>query len=224
MSDVIKKANLLDETVVVGPKKANFKVEKKEEKPKEDPIEAAKKQAEEIVNKAKKEAEKAITDAKIKAKTIEETAKKEGYAKGLKAGEKELHDQIESIKSLVEHFSKQIDESLDEIRISLIDLSIAMVKEVLLSEIEKGDVEKKIDRALDMVKSSKKIVIKVSSDLPESLMEKLTSMEKVQVISVPTFKKMDVQIEADYGTLDLRVDSQIELFERLVKKSFGSKT
>ncbi len=224
MSDVIKKANLLDETVVVGPKKANFKVEKKEEKPKEDPIEAAKKQAEEIVNKAKKEAEEAIKRAKIKAKTIEEAAKKEGYAQGLKAGEKELHNQIESIKSLVEHFSKQIDESLDEIRISLIDLSIAMVKEVLLSEIERGDVEKKIDRALNMVKSSKKIVIKVSSDLPESLMEKLTSMEKVQVISVPAFKKMDVQIEADFGTLDLRVDSQIELFERLVKKSFGSKT
>jgi flagellar assembly protein FliH len=220
LSEIIKRVNLADETVVIGPKKTR-KDEKKEEKTVEDLIESAKKQAKEILNHARQEAEKIISTADAQANKIREDAKREGYSQGLKSAQEELNSQIENMKSLVNSFDNRVDESLDDVKSSLVDLSIAMIKEILLFEEEKGEIEKKIEKALEMVKSSKKIVLKVSSDLPKNLIDKFSSIEKVQIIPLSTLKKMDVQIEADFGTLDLRVNSQIELFERLVKKAFG---
>ena len=217
MSEVIKRANLADETVVIGPKKTG----KEEEKTAENLIESAKKQAEKILNRAQQEAEKIVSTADAKAIKIKEDAKREGYSQGLKNAQEELDSQIETVKSLVNNFDKQVNESLDDVKSSLVDLSIAMVKEILLFEEEKGEIEKKIEKALEIVKSSKKIVLKVSSDLPKNLIDKFSSIEKVQVIPLSTLKKMDVQVESDFGTLDLRVNSQIELFERLIKKAFG---
>jgi len=223
LSDIIKKANLTDETVLVGPTKVFSKSEsgKRDDQITEDPVKLAEKRAEEILSKAQKKAKEIIASAQLQAKTIEESAKENGYAHGFQEAKKELEEQIEELKTLLDNFNNQISESIDEVKTSLIDLSIAVVKEILLVEMEKGDVERKIDKALDMVKASKKITVKISSELPKSLFEKLTSMENVQVFPMSNFNKMDVQIEADFGTLDLRTSSQVELFERIVRKAFG---
>ncbi|WP_456399376.1 FliH/SctL family protein [Mesoaciditoga sp.] len=220
MSDIIKSIDLTDEVVIVGPKKIKNNG-KLEEENVEDPIEVAKRQAEEILSQAKHEAQQIIDEAKAQSQKIKEEAQNTGYIEGVKKAEKELNEQIETVKTMINKLNEQMDSSVDGIKSSLVDLSLAVIREILLVEEEKGDIEKKVEKALESVKSSKEIVLKLSSELPKDVIEKFSSIEKVQVITLSNLKKMDVQVEADFGTLDLRVDSQLELFERLVKKAFG---
>ncbi len=220
LSDVIKSIDLTDEVVIVGPKEIK-KNEKVEEENVEDPIEVTKRQAEDILSQAKREAQRVVDEAKGQAQKIKDEAQKAGYIEGVKKAEKELNEKVKTVKALIDKLNEQVDSSVDEMKASLVDLSLAVIREILLVEEEKGDIEKKIESALETVKSSKEIVLKLSTDLPKDVIEKFSSFEKVQVITLSNLKKMDVQVEADFGTLDLRVNSQLELFERLVKRAFG---
>ena len=75
-----------------------------------------------------------------------------------------------------------------------------------------------------MVKSSKKIVLKLSNNVPKELVDEFSKIEKLQVITDASLNAMDVQLEADFGSLDLRINSQMELFENLIRKAFGTDT
>ncbi len=215
LSDVIKGVNILNEKVLVGPPP------KIEETKVENPIETARKKAEEILKKAKEDSAKLLKEARANAKMIEEKAKKDGYASGYQAGMKDVQKQIKEAVKFVNSLKKTEEDFFDKIKEAIVDLTVATVKEIVFSEVTRGSIEKKVERALDAVKASKKITIKVSEQAPAQLIEKLSLIEKVQVLPLSTFDKMDVQVEADFGTLDLRVDSQLELFERLVRKSMG---
>ncbi len=215
MSDVIKGANVLNEKVVVGPKR------KAEDLEREDPVEVAEKKAREILSKAREEAEKILNQARTNAKMVEEKAKNNGYTSGFEKGMEEVRKKLEEVEKFVRILKEKEDQFLDDLKEAMVELTIATVKEIVLSEVERGNVENKVQRALDAVKSSKKVTVKLSESAPAQFVEKLSSMDRIQVVPVPSFGKLDIQVEADFGTLDLRVDSQLELFERLVRKAFG---
>ncbi len=220
MSDVIKGANITNEKFVVGPFKPSAKTYKSPQKA-ENIEEMAKKKAEEILENARQKAAQLLEETKLKAEEIQKESEELGYKKGLENSQVEAKELISRMKKIVDSLGKQIDLSVDEIKTSLIDLSIAAVKEIVLSEVKKGDIEKKVEKALSMVKSSKKIVIKLPNDLPEEVTKELSEIDKVQVLPDSKLGPMDIQVEANFGSLDLRVNSQMELLEHLIRKAFG---
>ena len=220
MSDVIKGANITNEKFVVGPFKPSAKTYKSPQKA-ENIEEMAKKKAEEILENAQQKAAQILEETKLKIEKIQKESEEAGYKKGFENAQAESEESLSRMKGITNSLEKQIDSSIEEIKTSLIDLSVITVKEIVLSEAERGDIEKKVEKALDLVKSSKKIVVKLPNDLPEEVTKKLSEIDKVQILPDPKLGPMDVQVEANFGSLDLRVNSQMELLEHLIRKAFG---
>lgn len=219
MFDIIKGANVTDEKVTVGPKN-----EKNPDKQPEDPKKVAQTKSEEIISNAQRKAKQLIEEANSKSEEIRKHAQNVGYAKGIEEAKAEWESKISQLKEIVKLIEKRIDLLIDEIKPSLVDLSIAVVKEVIFSEVDHGNISDKINRAMNMVKSSKKIVLKISNNVPQEVVNEFSKIEKVQVITDASLDVMDVRVEADFGSLDLRIDSQMELFENLIRKAFGTAT
>ncbi len=219
MFDIIKGANITNEKVMIGPK-----TEKKSTGQEEDPQKYAQAKSEEIISAAQKKAKQLIEEANSKLEEIKKQAQNAGYSRGVEEAKAEWESKISRLKEIVKLIEKRIDLSIDELKPSLVDLSIAVVKEVAFSEVDRGNISDKINRAIDMVKSSKKIVLKISNNVPQEIVNELSKIEKVQVITDTLLDVMDVQVEADFGSLDLRINSQIALFENLIRKAFGTAT
>ena len=219
MSDIIKGANVTNEKVTVGPK-SNKKVEDRQI----DPQKAAELKSEEMLESARKEAKKIVEEAKLKSKEIRDEAREVGYRKGIEKAKVEWNSNISRLKEMINLMETRIDSSIDKLKPSLIELSIAVIKETVFSETNHGEISKKINHALDMVKSSKKILLKISNNVPQEIANEFSKIEKLQVITDSSLEDMDVQIEVDFGSLDLRVKSQMEVSENLVRKSFGTST
>jgi len=217
--DIIKGANITNEKVMIGPK-----TEKKSTGQEEDPQKYAQAKSEEIISAAQKKAKQLIEEANSKLEEIKKQAQNAGYSRGVEEAKAEWESKISRLKEIVKLIEKRIDLSIDELKPSLVDLSIAVVKEVAFSEVDRGNISDKINRAIDMVKSSKKIVLKISNNVPQEIVNELSKIEKVQVITDTLLDVMDVQVEADFGSLDLRINSQIALFENLIRKAFGTAT
>lgn len=219
MPDVIKGANVTNEKVVVGPFKPSSKIP--ESTKIENMEEMAEKKAKEILENAHQRAAQMLEETESKIEKIQKESEEIGYKRGLENAQAEVEVLLSRMKKIVDSLEKQIDSSIEEIKTSLIEISIITVKETVFSEVKKGDIEKKIGKALDLVKSSKKIVIKIPNDLPEEVTKKLSEIDKIQILADPKFGPMDVQVEANFGSLDLRVNSQMELLEHLIRKAFG---
>ena len=219
MSDIIKGANVTNEKVTVGPK-SNKKVGDRQI----DPQKAAELKSEEMLESARKEAKKIVEEAKLKSKKIRDEAREVGYHEGIEKAKVEWNSNISRLKEMINLMETRIDSSIDKLKPSLIELSIAVIKETVFSETNHGEISKKISHALDIVKSSKKILLKISNNVPQEIVNEFSKIEKLQVITDSSLEDMDVQIEVDFGSLDLRVKSQMEVFENLVRKSFGTST
>ncbi len=220
MSDVIKDANVTDEKVVVGSFKSSTRT--RESAQKVENVEGmAKEKAEEILENAQQRAMQILEETKSSSEKIKKESEALGYKRGLENAQEEVGSLISHMKEIVDSLENQIDSSVEEIKISLIDLAVVAVKEIVLEEVKNGDIGKKINKALEMVKSSKRIVIKLPNDLPEEVTKKLSEIDKVQILPDSKLASMDVQIEANFGSLDLRVNSQLELLEHIIRKSFG---
>lgn len=219
MFDIIKGANVTNEKVTIGPKVKKNSIEQQK-----DPQKVAQAKSKEIIIEAQKKAKRLIEEAKSESEEIRKQAQNTGYQNGVEEARTEWRTKISQLKEIVNSIEERIDFSIDDLKLSLIDLSIIVVKETVLSEVDRGNISDKINRAMDMVKSSKKIVLKISNNVPQEIVNELSKIEKVQVITDASLDAMDVRVEADFGSLDLRVNSQMELFENLIRKAFGTAT
>jgi len=217
--DIIKGANVTNEKVTIGPKVKKNSIEQQK-----DPQKVAQAKSKEIIIEAQKKAKRLIEEAKSESEEIRKQAQNTGYQNGVEEARTEWRTKISQLKEIVNSIEERIDFSIDDLKLSLIDLSIIVVKETVLSEVDRGNISDKINRAMDMVKSSKKIVLKISNNVPQEIVNELSKIEKVQVITDASLDTMDVRVEADFGSLDLRVNSQMELFENLIRKAFGTAT
>lgn len=222
MSELIKKAKLLDEKVLIGVRRKKEEEPQGEKASEIDPGAAMREEAARILAGAKAEAEKILADARAEAGQIKTEARTAGYREGSEAAVADWSQKVSALGGLVANLTNGIDSSVEDLKGSLVDLAISVIREITLAEADKTEISAKIDRALDMVKASKRIVLRLSDKVPSDVIERLSKVEKLQVVTEPSFEFPDANIEADFGALDLRVNSQLELFESIVKKAFGT--
>jgi flagellar assembly protein FliH len=217
LPDIIKKAFLTDEKIKIGAKSPNEKISY------EDSVKNSKLEADRLLAEAQKKVDDMIKEAEKRSKDIEEKAKKAGYLKGVESSQKDWNVRLETLDALTASLKHHLDLSIEDLSVPFLALSISMMKEIIFSEIDEVSISNKINRALEMVNASKKIVIHLSKDVPEEVIDRIKAHEGIQIITEQNYGKGDLKVEADFGTLDLRLEAQINLFEELIKKSFGSK-
>lgn len=215
MPDIIKKPSIANEKVKIG-----FHDSAKKTEDGVDVVHEAQIKAKEILNDARKESEKILNEVSLKSKEIKEKAYSEGYKFGIKQSTEEWNLKISSLQNVIDSLKGEIDKTIDDITPSLLELSIVMIKEIVLSEVKGDVISKKIDRAIDIVKSSKRVVVHLPKTLPKEVIEKIKE-ESIEIIMDSNFDLDDVKIEADFGVLDLRVNAQLKVFEELLRKNFG---
>ncbi len=217
MPDIIKRPFLTDERVRIG------LTSEEGIAPAENYEQNVEIKARQLLDDAQKKAEEIIANALLKSKEIGDRAEKEGYSKGLEIAKEEWNAKFSSLEGLITSIKKKIDLSIEGLSNSLLALSIATVKEILMSEVDNADISKKIEKALEFIKTSKHIVIHIPKGVDQGIIDTMKNQEGIEIITESNFGRGDLEIESDFGTLDVRLDTQIKLFEELVKKSFGSK-
>ncbi len=215
MSEIIKKPPIFEDKIKIGSQEQS----KKEEK--NDPLEEAEKRSRFILESAKKEYEKILNSAITKSKEIKEDAYNQGYKDGYEKGLEKWKKKFLALDPFIERLKKEVDRSLDDLTPYLLELSISVIKEVVLSDVDPSFISKKIERVLEMVKSSKNVKLYVPPNLSEEILEDLKN-RSIDVIVDSSFGPDDLKVEVDFGVMDLRVNSQLKTFEELMRKSFGN--
>lgn len=213
MSDVIKKPSIFEEKVKIGsqPKKETEKI---------DPVKEAEEKAKLIVESAKAEREKILKLASLLSKEIRDNAYLEGYKAGVEKANDEWKKKLSDFDEFMKSVKAKIDKSIDDLTPYLLELSITVIKEVVLSEVDPQSISKKIERVLQLVKSSKNVKIYVPHTLPDEILRDIRN-GSVEIIVDSSFGPDDLKVEFDFGIMDLRVSSQLRFFEELMRKSFG---
>lgn len=209
-------------------------------------LDQAKKKHNKIINDAKIEAEKIINSAKnTSEKILEETYDRsteiiseykdkgyqEGYNKGYEEGKQEseiIINEAVSIKKETVKSKEAMVESLEKDIIEIVISSCSKIinrlydedREVILSIIQKG---------LDNLNNSLKIIIKVSKDdydflqmYQNKINAMANSVDKIEVVTDKNLEKGGILIESPKGSIDVGINTQIKELEKYLRGLLNS--
>ncbi len=166
--------------------------------------------------------EKRSEDAQI----IEE-AKQKGYQEGYESGkaeaeqamEQKYSDTILEAKQLLEESYEIKNQLIQEANWKIIELSLSIAEKIVHKELEKDSelIQTMVKQALQHTKEYKKISIHVGptyfsvlQQAREELMVELSGQVELVIFPDPSIKNGGCIIKTSYGTLDAKVDTQLE--------------
>lgn len=192
-----------------------------------------------IFSEAQAEAEKVKTEALEQAEQLRETAREEGYQTGQAQGyqdgiEAARQEQQATLDAANEKASRTIQEAQEEMKTCMM-LAERQIAELVFSIVDKVLPQHFIDvpqiilpmvrKALDKIKDQEAIVIRISPDNYEFvLMAKnefqamLTGNEPLQVQADPSLGLGDCVIDSLSGSVDARLQTQLELIKKSVQE------
>lgn len=203
-------------------------------------LEAKKKSIDEYVARKSAEVEeesaRILAEAQSKAEKMREEAREAGLSAGKKEGvemvEKEcasyLSEAKESLVRALEEKNRIINDSEPEI----IHLALEIAKKVIKKtvELDAEIVNSITDEAIKRATHRERIVIRVNiNDLPSlekerSLLREKSSCKDLIILADPTVLAGGCVLETDLGTVDARIETQIEqIEEQLVKLAEANK-
>jgi len=152
-----------------------------------------------------------------------QNAYEKGYQKAkvdLEAGVKEIQDKfLDSINKLEED-AKKGNDFLKKVEHELSDTAIEVAKEVILKEIKQAssEIAYTLSKSLmEELKDAKKIKIKVNPKDYESLNERYSTIENIEVNSDSAITEGGVIILSDAGNLDGNISTRLEKVKNLIE-------
>ncbi len=186
-------------------------------------LDEAKIQAEVMINSAEKQAETINEEAIIKAESLRKSEAQRGYNEGHKKGYSEsiekyttLIEQATQIVNEAEDYKKQSIESFEQ---EIIQLVLASVEKITKKILDENDdiVLGIIKNAIESMTFRDYLIITVSKadfEVVEFARNKILAIypaiSKIEVKVSDNFKKGDVEIESDSGSLNPSVSHQIK--------------
>jgi flagellar biosynthesis/type III secretory pathway protein FliH len=181
----------------------------------------ARSEAQTIRERALAEAERIRNEAEEEAVRLKEEACKDGYAKGRDQGAAELAEVVAKASMRLQQIEAQL---VPQMR----DLAVTIAKKILGRELEFHP-----DGVVDIVKQAlsekarqrREIYLRVHpEDLrtirehkPE-LLEVLSRAKEIGLREDPEVQRYGVIIETDAGTIDAQLETQLAVFERVLKE------
>lgn len=201
---------------VISGRKFDAKVEAKEI------TDRAKTSAQRIVADAREQAAGLIKEAQAEGEQIKADAKTDGYKEGRDQGAAELSEIVASASQRLEQIEIQAVPQLKE-------LAVTIARKILGKELEFHP-----DGVIDIVKQAlaekarqrREIFLRVHPDdmaaIRENkadLLEVLSRCKEIGIREDPDVERYGVVIETDAGMIDAQLETQLAVFERVLKNS-----
>lgn len=190
----------------------------------------AKRQAEAILVKAKQDAEETLVRAEMQQEEIKEQYRQvgldEGKAEGLRQAELETANYIQEAQLVLEKAKLEREEIITGTEEEIILLTLDIAKKIIVKEIELGPgvIKEIVQQAIKKATHRERVIIRVNAaDLEyvqkerERLRERSGSQDLI-ILSDPTVGPGGCVLETDLGTVDARIDTQLnQIRETLLK-------
>lgn len=177
----------------------------------------------------KKREEDAIIVKEVKANAF-----KDGYETGEKQAEEDLHNQyqekFEEVKQILEEAFHIKEQMIQESETMMIELSTEIAEKIIMKEIEldQSITKTMAKEILKKTKESEKIAINVSPDYfsylknaREELLMELNGQVELSIYPDPSIDSGGCMIKTSYGTLDAKVDTQLEEIKKVLFDILG---
>lgn len=197
----------------------------------------AKQEAERTIAKAEKTAQeitaacqKELEEAKNQVKLLQENAQREGYEKGYSMGLEEgiievrnkMQQSLQEADYIIEKAYAEKKNILQDSGREIVDLAIKIAEKIINDKIttDKEYLEKLYLGLLNLVKNSKEIILKVSSEDYEYLQNNFSQLQSMVIssqleIQVDTnLKSGDAIIYSDTGIVSAKIDERLELVKK----------
>lgn len=180
----------------------------------------AKAQAEQLIATAEDEARQIIETAQQEAARLLQEARDQGYNEGRAEGATELAEVVANAAGRMLHIEAQIIPQLKE-------LAVKIARKVLGKELEfhPEAIVAIVKQALsDKARQRREIFLRVNpEDLAmirehkSELLEVLSRAKEIGIREDPDVARYGVIIETDAGTIDAQLETQLAVFERVLK-------
>ncbi len=183
----------------------------------------AEKEAIEIVATAQKEAAKIVATAQKEATGLRETASQAGYQAGYTEAQNELGNALETGVKLLATIEEEWQARLAASETELLKLSVAIAKELLEAELTLNETRQLaiVQAALQRLAVAPRVNLRVPLEAVPLFEKNLYQLQTVsgtsqliQLQADPTLGNGDFYLESSQGSLDLRIQTQLELVLR----------
>lgn len=192
-----------------------------------------------VVDEGRKAAKTMLAEAEAKIEELRQAAYDEGFARGhaegLAKGEMDglakaqgtVDEAIEKSQRLIGMAEEQARQALAEAEREMVELALAVASKILAKEIaENPTVVLPIVRAaIDKVRDQEQVTVRVHPDDYELVLAarlELSSMlsrdNALSVVADGALKSGDCVLDTPYGTVDARIDTQLELVKSALRE------
>jgi type III secretion system HrpE/YscL family protein len=183
---------------------------------------AARAEAASIVSRAQAEAEEIIDQAELEAVRIKEMANEEGLRQGRDQGAQELCEIVGRASTRLAQIEAQVEPQLRE-------LALRIARKILGRELAsrpEGVVDIVKQALSEKARQRREIYLRVHpEDLryirenKAALLEVLSRAKEIGLREDPEVERHGVIIETDAGTIDAQLETQLAVFERVLKQA-----
>lgn len=170
-----------------------------------------------IMPNAQAQAEQLIANANAESAELKATAEERGYAEGKEAGAAQLIE-------LIAKQTKQFNDFCATLEPQILQLTLSIMRKVISEELEAGsDIVVKItQRALKTVRQRREITIRANpqdililKENKRALLDVLSRTKDIIFEEDPAIPLGGVLIETEAGRIDARLDTQLDVFEKI---------
>lgn len=161
---------------------------------------------------AVRDKERQVEANKALNKSIEQ-----GMAEGMEQANQRLTEQLLT-------FTLQMHESLSQVEQSLTEVVIEAVQKIVRDFDNETLVKNTVRSSLDLVRSGKKLTVRVHPQMQEVVAEQLSDLQKsishVEVLSDGVLKLDECILESDVGIVNASVELQVEALVSALRNAF----
>lgn len=140
---------------------------------------------------------------------------------GMQQGHAQAHDQV--VHQLLS-FTVKMHDNLRNIEVALVQVVIESVQQILHTFENRELVASTVRRGMDLVRSSKKLIIRVHPQMQDVVLEQLEEWQRtivhIEVLPDTQLKLDECVLESDVGIIHASVEQQIESLIRALRKTF----
>jgi len=193
--------------------------------------------AQKIIEHAQDEAKKLIDQAKIYGESAKQESQREGFKLGKEEGYKvaleEFVRYMDEAKNLITQLVREREKVLSTVEPELARLSVSIAEKIIGEEmqINRDTVINIVRNAMQKVKSSEEVTIKVNPDDLDYVTENrevftrlVEGLKSLDIVSDSRVDRGGCMIETNLGSADARVATQLEVIElafKSVRESSG---
>lgn len=187
----------------------------------------AKQEAEKIIKVAREKSDSLIREGQEQVEAIKEQGLKEGmeagFAEGMKRAEKEFRSTIDEAKKILQDALEERERIIIEAEDEIIQLSINIAQKIIGQEVnsDRALILKMVEKAFEKVRDREEISLRVNPDNLDAVLEakeKIISstqgINKMKVLADPEITAGGCVIETSNGTVDARVERQLQEIEQ----------